>query len=291
MSLLLVTVACSRSNLHGFRFVFISDVHYTGERGAPQGLAQAIQLINTLNPRPDFVISGGDGIMDALEASEGAADSAYTAFLAALDALEMPVYHTIGNHEYFGVYESSGISPEHPRYGNVMFTERTGYARPYHAFTHRGWLFIMLNSIAVTADRGYTGHIDSTQLSWLQATLSKHGTEKPVVIASHMPFYSIAAQMVNGPMTANEAWAVVGNAPEVMAVLAPYNCRLVLQGHLHIQESMRWKETEFITGGAVCAAWWTGPNMGFEEGFVVVDVKENDYSWEYIDYGWEALSE
>lgn len=41
-----------------------------------------------------------------------------------------------------------------------------------------------------------------------------------------------------------------------------------------------------ITGGAVSAAWWEGPYLGTEEGFLLLKVSGNSVIWEYIDYGW-----
>lgn len=43
-----------------------------------------------------------------------------------------------------------------------------------------------------------------------------------------------------------------------------------------------------ITGGAVSAAWWEGPYLGTEEGFVLVNVKGDSVSWEYLDYKWKV---
>jgi len=47
-----------------FSFVFITDIHLQPEKNAPVGFKQAIDSINKLNP--DFVLTGGDHIMDAL---------------------------------------------------------------------------------------------------------------------------------------------------------------------------------------------------------------------------------
>ena len=78
------------------------------------------------------------------------------------------------------------------------------------------------------------------------------------------------------------------NNVEVLELFKEHNLILVLQGHLHVNELMRWRETTFITGGAVCARWWRGPNLGTEEGFGVVTLSEDHVEWEYIEYGWEA---
>lgn len=45
----------------------------------------------------------------------------------------------------------------------------------------------------------------------------------------------------------------------------------------------------FITGGAVSGLWWRTPDDGiFQEGFVLIEASEDDFSWEYVDYGWET---
>ncbi|MBU0755753.1 MAG: calcineurin-like phosphoesterase C-terminal domain-containing protein [Planctomycetes bacterium] len=46
-----------------------------------------------------------------------------------------------------------------------------------------------------------------------------------------------------------------------------------------------------MTGGAVCGAWWEGAYDGFPEGFVVIDIEGDDFSWRYETYGWKAEPE
>jgi hypothetical protein len=49
------------------------------------------------------------------------------------------------------------------------------------------------------------------------------------------------------------------------------------------------QDVQYITGGAVCAAWWSGSFHGTEEGFLSVHVDESGtFTWEYVDYGWIA---
>ena len=67
-----------------------------------------------------------------------------------------------------------------------------------------------------------------------------------------------------------------------------HNLKLVLQGHMHLYEEIKVKGVQFITGGAVSAAWWGGPYYGTEEGYLKVNVKGDNFSWEYVDYGWEV---
>jgi len=85
--------------------------------------------------------------------------------------------------------------------------------------------------------------------------------------------------------------SVVSNSKEVLELFKGHNLKLVLQGHLHFYEDIYVEGIHFITGGAVCSAWWTGKFNGLEEGFLRIDVKGDDFSTEYIDYGWEVPEE
>ena len=71
-----------------------------------------------------------------------------------------------------------------------------------------------------------------------------------------------------------------------MKLFKRHNLKLVLQGHLHYYEELFVFGTRYVTGGAVSAAWWRGPYLGTEEGFVKVEVMGDEFTTEYIDYGW-----
>ena len=171
-----------------------------------------------------------------------------------------------------------------------MFKQRLGDGKTYRSFTHGRWHFILLDGIGGTPERQYIGQIDSVQLAWLKADLEKTGPEKPIVLVSHIPFVTIATQLNLGTTAANKPNIVITNGKEVLDLCRPYNLRLVLQGHLHIVEEMIWQDIHFITGGAVSGKWWEGPNAGFDEGFVVVDIGGDDFTWTYESYGWQAAT-
>src|SRR5437764_6531173 len=85
-----------------FRFVHFTDLHIQPELGAADGVAMAVRKLLSLKPRPDFVVTGGDHVMDVLKASIGRAKLQFDLLEEALKPLEMPVYHTIGNHDPYG---------------------------------------------------------------------------------------------------------------------------------------------------------------------------------------------
>jgi len=268
-----------------FSFAFLTDTHLQPERNAPAGFKQAIDTVNMLNP--DFVITGGDQIMDALGQKQSRADSLYNLYIEMSQLFNMPVYNTMGNHEVFGIYEQSGVDPSNPLYGEKMFEERIGDR--YYAFDHKGWRFYILDSVDEREDRsGYYGHIDSVQVEWLKEDLKTVDPSTPIAISVHIPFITIQTQLVNGSTAPNSEGLVITNARDVLLLFQEHNLRLVLQGHLHFLEDLYAGGIHFITGGAVSASWWNGPRGEMEEGFLLVHVNGEDIDWEYVDYGWEV---
>jgi len=289
--LLLLNLSCTEQPEDSFRFVFMTDIHITNQRNAVEGFEKAIEYVNNLQPEPDFVLTGGDLIMDALGKDFYTADSLYTLYLKTAENFDIPVYNCIGNHEHFGIYKDSGVDPDHPEYSEKMYLNRMNQENSYFSFDHKGWHFVLLNSIGITPRRTYIGHIDTQQHEWLKKDLEKINEDQPVAVITHIPFYSISNQIMHGSLAQNDSGLVIINAHQVMETLKPYNLKLVLQGHLHIVEELIWKNTHLITAGAVSGAWWNGPYHDFEEGFAVVDIEEDEFTWEYMDYGWEAEEE
>ena len=235
---------------------------------------------------PDFIITGGDLIMDALGQSYNRADSLYNLYQQVIKKSSKPVYNTMGNHEIYGIYKKSNADPANPEYGEMMFEKRLG--KSYYAFEHKGWKFMVMNSIEDTKRGKYIGQIDSTQIAWIKNELKTTNLKTPIVIITHIPFITAYTQKYGGSTLPNESTLVVYNAKEVIDIFNGYNLKLVLQGHLHIVEDIYIDGIHFITGGAVSGGWWEVPYKGVEEGFLHITFGENDFRWSYVDYGWQV---
>lgn len=269
---------------NAFSFAFLTDIHVQPEKDADKGFKMAIDTLNKL--KPDFVITGGDLIMDALGQTEARADSLYDMYDELSALIEVPVYNTMGNHEVFGFYESSGVDRSHPLYGEKMYEERLGDR--YYAFNHKGWRFYILDSVDEREEgTGYYGHVDDEQIEWLKEDLKSVDPETPIALSVHIPFITIQTQLVNGSTAPNSDGLVITNARDVLLLFQEHNLRLALQGHLHFLEDLYAGDVHFITGGAVSASWWNGPRGEMQEGFLMVHVNGEDIDWEYIDFGWE----
>lgn len=290
LAIILLLSACTTNQppaekpANGFTFAFLTDIHVQREKNAISGFRKAIEKVNDLNP--DFVITGGDLIMDALGQTYGRVDSLYNIYTSMMTEFKMPVYNTIGNHEHYGWYVLKDADTNHPEYGKKMFEKRIGPR--YQRIDRHGWIFLILDSVVKDGKGGYEGGIDAEQIQWLRDQLADIPKETPIVISLHIPLLTTEAQILRGSTAANEPGEVVVNSKEVLDLFKGYNLKLVLQGHLHYYETLHVFGTDYVTGGSVAAAWWEGPYLGTEEGFLLLTARDNEISWEYVDYGWNV---
>lgn len=273
-----------------FSFVFFTDPHVQPERGAVDGVKKAFAKVNTLEQKPAFVITGGDLIMDALEVTADRVETQWKLWDECLKTLEPPAYHTIGNHDVTGWSPKALVKQGEIGYGKAIFAERFGQGHTYRSFDHGGWHFIILDSIGLDkTTNDYMGWIDDEQLAWLQADLEKTGRQTPVIVVTHIPFYSVWHQVILGPKGNVGGKALVNNVPDFRKMLTGYNIRLVLSGHGHISERIQFDQVIYLQGGAVSGLWWKGPVHGNPEGFVEIECRpDGTFTDRYISYGWQA---
>jgi Icc protein len=283
--LAVLNLSCSQDSTD-FSFAFLTDIHLQPELNAVEGFQTAIGSVNQLDP--DFVITGGDQIMDATAQPFERADKLYELYRQTVESFEMPVYNTMGNHDVFGMNEESGVDPSHPEFYKKMYESRIGDR--YYSFDYKGWHFMVLDSIGRGVDRDYVGFIDGEQMQWIAEDLAGIEADTPIVLSTHIPFITVAVQLSSGPTEPNSPGIVITNGREVLLLFLEYNLKLVLQGHLHFLEEINVGDVTFLTGGAVSADWWEGPRGTMEEGYVLIKVKGEEFEWEYIDFGWKAAA-
>ena len=263
-----------------FTFAFLTDIHLKSEMDAPKGFQMAIDKVNEL--KPDFVLTGGDLVYDAMRGNQARCDTLFSLYKEMSAGFNMPVHNCLGNHDLFAIYAESPESSDHPDYKYGMFERYFG--KTYYSFDHKGWHFVVLNSLDVTENKRYQGVFSEEELKWLKADLAKVDLQTPVVVTSHLPIITTRAQIKGSEGRGN-----VSNSLEVFNLLEPFEEVLFLQGHIH------WKEYgvvndkfHFLTGGSIAGNGWKGRRHNTKEGFVLITVKGRDFSWEYIDHGWEA---
>ena len=269
----------------GFSFVHLTDTHIQPELRADQGCRMAFQKIN--RTKADFALHGGDLVFDAAAQGHDRANLVYGLYRDTVKAIEMPVHAAVGNHDVFGTVPASGIAKSDPEYGKKLFEDKIG--KRYYSFAHKGWHFVVLDSIGITATGGFEGRVDDAQLDWLKTELVSIGTRTPLVVTTHIPLMSSVLQIVPDQGAKPQTYLVT-NARQVLEMLSPYNLKAVLQGHTHIRETVMYNGCQFITSGAICGNWWKGARLGHPEGYGVLTVKGDDIAWRYETYGFVAAS-
>ena len=288
-----VSFAAAEPAPAGFNFLFFTDTHIEPELHAAEGCRMAFAQMTT--EHVDFAICGGDLIFDGLAANRDRAHLQWDLFRQTGRALHVPVHYTIGNHDVFGLSAQSGVTTSDPEYGKKAFQDR--YGPTYYSFDHKGYHFVVLDSIGVRPDRTYLGEIGDEQLAWLKADLAKLGPHQPVIVVTHIPLVTAAVNYVP-----REEWRqkmpelgnllntlMVTNAAQVIDVLLPYNVRIVLQGHTHINEDITFRGIRFLTSGAVSGNWWRGVRAGSAEGYSLMMVHADQTITQlYKPYGFHA---
>ena len=169
-------------------FVVIGDPHvpWTCKSGGEtQGdesrhLAARIAEWNAMTPRPKAVLSMGDQISTVTTCmgdrqsehnpkSRAQAEADLRLFRSYFDKLEIPFYHTIGNHDAF------------PGEVNARFyaANNPGW-KPYERFEIGGATFINLCG-------GHDGAIEPVQRAWLKEEAKTIPDDRPLYLMAHYP--------------------------------------------------------------------------------------------------------
>ena len=249
INLVELAFADSRKN---FTFAYISDSHIQHIKGSEfvrnwdRGLIRAVAETNLLNPKPDFVVFGGDlaQLGSKPELDHGA---------EMLSKLNYKTYRVMGEHDY---YLDLG------EYWSKLFGDH------YYSWDHKGVHFIVLNSILTfdewTFDRWPTAKqrmnemagldnpngspfmVGEKQRQWLKEDLDKVSKDTPVVVFSHSPIQKIY-----------KGWNFwTDDAEEVQALLKPFDDVNVVYGHVH---QIQYNQIGNISFNAVMATAWPWP--------------------------------
>ena len=279
------------------RFVFFTDTHLQPELKGDVGTALAMARIRAL--RPDFCIQGGDHCFDInavpRERSMMLLDL-YAKTERALDGI--PVHHALGNHDVFGSDPRANVPGTDPLWGKKMFEQRFA-TKTYYSFDRKGYHFVVLDSVGMTPDGEFEGRVDAAQIAWLATDLAGLAKGTPVIAVTHIPLVSAIAQYkpddrvytAGRPESAKKHnYFLVENSYDVLPAFEGHNVIAVLQGHTHVNETVYWRNTPYITSGAVSGNWWKGSRWGTPEGFTVVELSGGKAEWRYETYGWASVA-
>jgi 3',5'-cyclic-AMP phosphodiesterase len=204
------TVLGEASAAADFTFAQISDTHvgFAGQanRDAAGTLADSIAGMNTLTPRPAFILHTGD-------LTHGQKAGAFDGLAESLKAVRTErIFYVPGEHDVF----LDGGKEYLARHG------RGTLGGGWQSFDYGGVHFVGLVNV-LTYKAGVGGALGLEQLEWLRQDLAARGASTPIVVFTHVPLWAVYP-----------AWGwTTADGEEAIAMLRRFGSVTVLNGHIH----------------------------------------------------------
>src|SRR5258708_22737061 len=143
-----------------FRVANITDIHVKPGEIPERGMAKALQMLQTLNPKPDFIINTGDSIMDALETDKPKAQTQWDLFHKIMKSENsLQSYCCIGNHDVWGWFNKSEEDKLDKVYGKQWALDELQLPGRYYFIDKGKWAFIFLDSVQLNPAGGYIAYL------------------------------------------------------------------------------------------------------------------------------------
>jgi len=258
-----------------FTTAFITDIHIKPSEVAEAGMKKALQHINQLKQQPDFIINGGDSIMDALAANKEKAKTQWDLFDKIMQAEnKLPVKYCMGNHDIWGWQLKEDVKAD-SLYGKNWWKQWTGNSKTYYSFDHHNWHFIVLDSTQEN-NGGYIALLDAEQFAWVENELNNN-KEKFICIVSHIPIVSFCSAMFFKDMLPNGDWKLSRallhtDARKIKELFKKHpNIKTCLSGHIHLQDEVNYLNIKYYCNGAISGNWWGGAFQDFAPAYALFD--------------------
>jgi 3',5'-cyclic AMP phosphodiesterase CpdA len=266
------------------RFAHLTDIHLKPGLVPEKGMTNAFRHVQE-NATIDFIMNGGDSIMDALEADKQKTQTQWALFRDLLKKENsLPVYHTIGNHDIWGWFAKKDRPENDPLYGKAWVLESLGMKNRFYSFTKGNWHFIVLDSTQLNPAGGYIGKLDPEQLDWLQQELKQAPPGKFICIVSHIPILSICSGLFFDKTETNGDLLIKRNLMHtdflaLKKIFSAYpGIKVCISGHIHLQDEVEYLGITYYCNGAVCGNWWNGPYQEFAPAYDVMELFDDGSS-------------
>ncbi len=188
-----------------FFFVQLSDTHWgfnDAKFNAGGTLLKAVEVVNSLDPQPDFIVFTGD--LTHTTDDPQLRRARMTEFRDIVAGLKnQNIRFLPGEHDA----SLDGGEAYREFFGDLHYT-----------FDHKGIHFIALDN--VSDPRAFMGE---AQLAWLAADLEKQDKETPIIVLTHRPLFDLAPQW---------GWSTKDGA-KAIELLMPFEYVTVFYGHIH----------------------------------------------------------
>lgn len=167
----------------------------------------------------------------------------------------IPMWNVPGNHD---------LNQESPNYTYATQTFKRVFGPDYYSFDYGQVHFLALNNVGFKGKgKGYEGHIDNKQLSWIENDLKDVPTDKLILIITHIPLITYANDRTF-PRGTNTT-----NLEDLLQILQRFKFVYAIAGHdtsnswkVEVNHTHGWQARPFLShtlaetrGGG----WETGP--------------------------------
>jgi Icc protein len=274
------------------RVAHLTDIHVQSGPESEIGLASCLETVNRLEHKPDFILNGGDGIMNsALNLSREEVKTEWNLFHDLFrEHNALPVKHCLGNHDLYGWTAPSRAHTE----GKNWALDEYKLEKSYYSFERANWKFIVLDSIhGRNSVPGYYAKLDEGQMEWLKKELASTPAATFICIVTHVPILAMCT-LFNEFNEKASHWRIPDNilhadAEELIALFAQYpNIKTCLSGHIHLIDHVNYLGIDYYCNGAVSGSWWKGNYHQFPPSFSLLNFYENGKAErEIIYYNWK----
>ncbi|UOA16392.1 MULTISPECIES: metallophosphoesterase family protein [Sulfitobacter] len=199
------------------RFIHLTDLHISHpdlndphlQSDTPATLRRVVEVINAMDPQPDFVVASGD------LTNQGDRES-YALVRDILSDLRAPLVLALGNHD-----KRAGF--------NAVFAPGLADAPYFHDARHGDLHVIALDS---SVPNKVAGALDDPQFEFLEAALERHSDLAKLLVIHHPPRIDPDAL----------AWGSLDEASSarLAGMLKGKHVAGILSGHVHVNRVSHW---------------------------------------------------
>ena len=193
-----------------FTFVQISDSHIGFDKPANPDVTATLQVaidkINALPERPDFMIHTGD-LSHLSKPSE-------------FDTLDQALRGAAAKQIYFVPGEHDMLTDNGEQYLQRFGKGSNGTG--WYSFDHKGVHFVGLVNVA-NLKAGGLGSLGHEQLEWLEDDLKARSASTPIVLFAHIPLWTIYPDW---------GWGT-DDSEQALSYVKRFGSVTVLNGHIH----------------------------------------------------------
>ncbi|WP_295122731.1 metallophosphoesterase [uncultured Chitinophaga sp.] len=246
----------------------ITDVHLIAEDAVKARFRQCLEAVK--DRKPDFILNGGDSIMDASykDVVRGKVTAQWAAWDDCLSVLKgYEVHSCLGNHDMWWAAPDKSDA----MYGKDYVVKRLKIPHRYYSFSKSGWHFIILDG------NNNNTSLDDEQYQWLEKELAGLKPNTPVLLMSHFPVFGATPVLVGGNHSDNKKL-------KDLFYQHKDKVRVMLAGHNHLYDKVMYNGVWYCCNGAMSGFWWgkgdkesAGPGYYLETppGFAILKLYED----------------